>query len=145
MDQDTGDGGKPRLELSDIMSILGDSEPKKTTVAKKLETPKEQAVKPQENTSRDNAFAAKLLTDIEQKNAEIHRLNTEIMSLKFELKEKDLTLKRQASDLEESIKKLDEITKKLDEANVKIGEMETKLGEMDADRAKLKIKVTPER
>jgi hypothetical protein len=58
-------------------------------------------------------------------------------SLKFELKEKELTLKKQASDLEESTKKLEEMTQKLDEANVK-------LGEMDADRAKLKIKVTPE-
>src|SRR5208337_673846 len=130
---DTDDiGGEKRLELSDIMSIL-DQGQSKPAAAKKAETPK-----PQEKPmapSRDNTFAAKLLSDIEQKNAEILKLNSENMSLKYELKEKELEIKKLSMDLEEAKKGSDEMAKKLDEANAK-------LGEMDADRAKLKIKST---
>jgi chromosome segregation ATPase len=130
---DTDDtGGEKQLELSDIMSIL-DQGKSKPAAAKKAETPKSQE-KPTA-PSRDNTFAAKLLSDIEQKNAEILKLNSENMSLKYELKEKDLEIKRLSVDLEEANKIIEDLSRKMDEANAK-------LGEMDADRAKLKVKTT---
>src|SRR5271157_2128623 len=116
-------GGEKQLELSDIMSILDQGRSKPAT-AKKSETPKSQASQEKPTSpSRDNTFAAKLLSDIEQKNAEILKLNSENMSLKYELKEKELEIKKLSMDLDEA---------------------KAKLGEMDADRAKLKLKAAPE-
>jgi|GEM_PF-3914090 len=130
-------GGEKQLELSDIMSILDQGRSKPAT-AKKSETPKSQASQEKPTSpSRDNTFAAKLLSDIEQKNAEILKLNSENMSLKYELKEKELEIKKLSMDLEEAKKGSQDMSKKLDEAKAK-------LGEMDADRAKLKLKAAPE-
>jgi septal ring factor EnvC (AmiA/AmiB activator) len=136
MDSGTSDGEKQGLELSDIMSMLDDGKQKKPKKAAEAKKTNEQVPAPQESSStavgRDNAFISKLLSDIEQKNAEILKLNSDNMTLKYEIKEKELEIKKLASDLEEAKKSLDDAAKKLEEANAK-------LGEMDADRAKLKL------
>lgn len=136
MDQDTG-GEKQGLDLSDIMSMLSEDGQKKPKKAAGNIKTKEQPAAAQESSAtavgRDNAFISRLLSDIEQKNAEILKLNSDIMNLKYDVKEKELEIKRLTSDLEEARKGLEDSAKKLDEANVK-------LGEMDADRAKLKLK-----
>jgi chromosome segregation ATPase len=136
MDSGTG-GEKQGLELSDIMSILDDGNQKKPKKEAEPKKTKEQALAPQEASGtavgRDNAFISKLLSDIEQKNAEILKLNSDIMDLKYEVKEKELEAKKITSNLEDAKKSLEEMAKKLEEANAK-------LGEMDADRSKLKLK-----
>jgi chromosome segregation ATPase len=137
MDSDTG-GGKSKLDLSDIMSMLDDGEQKKPEpkVTKKAETPK------------DNAFTQRLLADIEQKNAENLKLSSENMSLKYALSEKDAEIKKlraQADGLGGQVESLKaqviSLNQQIEDMNKYVSDARAKLGEMDADRAKLTARV----
>ncbi len=133
MDSDTG-GGKSKLDLSDIISMLGEGEQKKPEpkVAKKAEAP------------GDNAFAQKLMADIERKNAEILKLSSDNMSLKYALGEKEVEVKKLKAQVDglggqvESLKgQVIRLNQQVEDMNKYVNDARIKLGEMEADRAKL--------
>ncbi|AFC99142.1 hypothetical protein Mtc_0372 [Methanocella conradii HZ254] len=136
MDSDTG-GGKSKLDLSDIMSMLDDTE-------KKPEQKPEPARKEKKTEKQDDGFVKKLLSDIEQKNAEILRLSSENTSLKYSLSEKEIEVKKLKAQLEssnglvESLKaQVLSLSQQVEDLNKYVNEARVKLGEMEADRAKL--------
>ncbi len=140
MDSDTG-GGKPKLDLSDIMSMLDEGEAKK---------PEPKAIKKPE-APKDNAFTQKLLADIERKNAENLKLSSENMSLKYALSEKDMEIKKlraQADGLLGQVEGLKGqvigLNQKVEDMGKYVNDARAKLGEMDADRAKLTARIVKE-
>jgi predicted RNase H-like nuclease (RuvC/YqgF family) len=139
MDSDAG-GGKPKLDLSDIMSMLDEGEQKKPEpkATKKAEAP------------RDNAFTQKLLADIERKNAENLKLSSENMSLKYSLSEKDMEIKKlraQAEGLRGQVEGLKSqvmgLNQKVEDMSKYVNDARVKLGEMEADRSKLTARIAP--
>ncbi len=137
MDSDTG-SGKQKHDFSDIMSILGDEDKPAVSV------PKKEPAKP-----RDDAFVKKLLSDIEQKNAEILKLNSDNMAMKYSLSEKDVEIKRLKAqsdslrDQAESMKaQVVSLTQQMEDLNKFVNDARLKLGEMDADKAKLLSRIT---
>jgi len=136
MDSDNG-GGKPKLDLSDIMSMLDDTERRPE---QKPEPPK----KEKKAERQDDGFVKKLLSDIDQKNSEILRLSSENTSLRYSLSEKEMEIKRLKAQLEsssglvESLKaQVVSLSQQLEDLNKYVTEARVKLGEMEADRAKL--------
>ncbi len=134
MDSDTG-GGKPRLDLSDIMSMLDDKEERPAQKPAKMEKMAER---------QDDGFVKKLLSDIDQKNAEILRLSSENASLRYSLSERELEVKKLKAQLEsssslvESLKaQVVSLSQQVEDLNRYVAEARAKLGEMEADRAKL--------
>ncbi len=133
MDSDTG-GGRSKHDLSDIMSMLdegGAGKPEPTATKKAA-------------PSGDNAFARRLLADIERKNAENLKLSSENMSLKYALGEKDLEIKKlraRADGLDGQVKALEEqairLNRQIEDMKKYVNDAKAKLGEMEADRAKL--------
>jgi predicted RNase H-like nuclease (RuvC/YqgF family) len=137
MDSDTG-GGKPKLDLSDIMSMLDEGEQKmpEPKATKKAEAP------------RDNVFTKKLLADIERKNAENLKLSSENMSLKYSLSEKDMEIKKlraQAEGLRGQVEGLKSqvmgLNQKVEDMSKYVNDARVKLGEMEADRSKLTTRI----
>ncbi|HTX44091.1 MAG TPA: hypothetical protein VMC61_05125 [Methanocella sp.] len=140
MDSDTG-GGRSKLDLSDIMSMLEEGEEKtpEPKITKKAEAP------------RDNAFTQKLLADIERKNAEILKLSSDNMSLKYALGEKDVEIKRLRAQVDslggqvESLKaQVIGLNQQAENMNKYVNDARLKLGEMDEDRAKLTARIKEE-
>lgn len=138
MDSDTG--GKPKHDFSDIMSILGD-EKKPEPAPKKHESPK----------PRDDTFIKKLLSDIEQKNAEILKLNSDNMALKYSMSDKEMEIKRlqgQSDSLRERAESLKaqvvSLNQQIEDLNRFVNDARVKLGEMDSDRAKLTARIVKE-
>ena len=143
MDSDTG--GKSKHDFSDIMSILGDEEkqkkPGETAAARKHDHAR----------PRDDAFIKKLLSDIEQKNAEILKLNADNMALKYSMSEKETEVKRlqaQSDSLREQAESLRSqvvaLNRQIEDMSKFVNDARSKLGEMDADKAKLMSRITKE-
>ena len=140
MNSDTG--GKSKHDFSDIMSILGEEEKHKKPVETAAAKKHEHAAK------RDDAFAKKLMADIEQKNAEILKLNSDNMALKYSMSEKDMEIKRlqgQADSLREQTESLQAqvlaLNQQMEDLNKFASDARLKLGEMDADKAKLMSRI----
>jgi len=140
MDSDKS-GGRSKLDFSDIMSMLEEGEQKRPEpkLTKKAEVPKEPG---------ENAFAQKLLADIERKNAEILKLSSDNMSLKYALSEKDMEIKKlrsQADSLNGQVEglkaQLASLNQEVEDLNKYVNDARLKLGEMEADRAKLTSRI----